>query len=501
MRISRFGNIGLLTKITIFTFFIAVLTVAVLFLTSNIYFQALAISTSFLLLLLLIRVLLSPLKKIVAEIKLVSEQKLHPSLTPQSADELAFLTASFTSLIRLSEDLGRKINYDQDLIASEKGKLQAIIDSISNSILVLDLHRQIIMSNKAAKKDLGYAEGEMTGKSIDKLITITEKSGREILAKEYCPIDLSGHGLTPSYKNTNIVTIKGKDDKSLDGKILSSPVIEGVRANLGCVLIVRDSSDELQLESMQLDFVSMASHELRTPVTSIIGYLNVLIDEGKDKFTPEHLEFLNRVLASANQMSALINNLLSVSKVERGVLSVSTVPTDLQKLLIQVVENSQPQAAQKNISLDFVYPKDSLPQVLADPLYVTEVANNLITNAIKYTEGGGWIKIEAKPEGAEIITSVADNGRGIPKEAIPKLFTKFFRVATAADRASSSKGTGLGLYISKSIIEMLKGRIWVESEVGKGSVFFFSLPTAQQKNIGVSFTTHNNLYSNTNALV
>ncbi len=229
---------------------------------------------------------------------------------------------------------------------------------------------------------------------------------------------------------------------------------------------------------MQVDFVSMASHELRTPLTSIIGYLNVLIDEGKDKFDPEQKDFLNKILTGAQQLSNLVSNLLNVSKVERGAISINIQSLDWNKVLTQAVDENKVQASQKNITLELVDINSSLPKVQADNIRIMEVLNNLISNAVNYTQQGGSIKVSAKLQGQEVITAIQDTGKGIPPEAISHLFTKFYRVSNAQDVSSNSKGTGLGLYLSKSIIELHHGKIWVQSQVGKGSTFYFTLPVS-----------------------
>lgn len=234
---------------------------------------------------------------------------------------------------------------------------------------------------------------------------------------------------------------------------------------------------EKRLESMQVDFVSMASHELRTPITSLIGYLQTLNDEARSKLTEEEKSFLDRSLVSAQEILALVNNILNVSKVERGAFSVTLKPLDWSQVLEQVVSENKILASQKNISLELKLP-DNLPKVLADQLRITEVLNNLINNAIVYTKAGGSVEVSTQPQEDQIITSVKDNGQGIPKEVMSHLFTKFFRVQGALDKSSSSSGSGLGLYISKSIIDLHHGKIWASSEEGKGSTFSFSLSQA-----------------------
>ena len=227
---------------------------------------------------------------------------------------------------------------------------------------------------------------------------------------------------------------------------------------------------------MKFDFVSMASHELKTPLTSIVGYLSVFVNENKDKLPKEEWELVNRSLIAAQQLFTLVQNLLNVNKIEREQITITPQSLDFLPILSKCVEDLKNQATLKNISLILNKP-NNLPQVLADPIRVSEVVTNLVANAINYTNPGGKVDISVAISPSEVTTSVSDTGVGIPKEAMPHLFTKFFRVSNTMQQAS--KGTGLGLYIAKSIIEKHNGKIWVESVEGKGSIFYFTLPVAK----------------------
>ncbi len=250
---------------------------------------------------------------------------------------------------------------------------------------------------------------------------------------------------------------------------------EGVSVNLGCIITLHDVAREKQLEEMKLDFVSMAAHELRTPLTSIKGYLSVIMDESSHKLSTEENTFLNRISISVEQLMGLIENLLNVSRIERGVFTISLGPVDWVDTVREAMTAFLPRAKEKQIDLTFTEPKEQIKQIKADKLRITEVISNLISNAITYTDQNGRINIWMEARENEVITHVQDTGEGIPESAIPNLFTKFYRVS--GKLGQGSKGTGLGLYISKSIVEMHHGKIWVVSEYGKGSTFSFALPT------------------------
>lgn len=234
---------------------------------------------------------------------------------------------------------------------------------------------------------------------------------------------------------------------------------------------------EAQLERMKLDFVAMSAHELRTPLTTVVGYLSFLMEDPAtvNKLTGEEKEILNRAFLNSTRLGKLIDNLLVVSRIEKGRMSLNLQPVQLEDLIDRIIKELKNLAQMKKIYLKFQAPNQPFPMVLGDRLRIEEVVSNLVGNAINYTSLGG-VKLSIAQYEDELVVAVKDTGQGIPKEARARLFTKFFRIKAPLE--AGTKGTGLGLYISKNIIDAHKGRIWVESEAGKGSTFFFSLPIA-----------------------
>ena len=226
---------------------------------------------------------------------------------------------------------------------------------------------------------------------------------------------------------------------------------------------------------MKLNSVSMAAHELRTPLTSIRGYLSVFQEEDIT-LNDEQKMFLKRISIASDQLVALVENLLNITRIEKGVMALNKNPLNLLETIKTIIESLHESASQRNISVKLFEPEENIPLVDADAFRISEVITNLLSNAIYYTDKGGNVDISFSHNDKEIITHIKDTGQGIPKEALPHLFTKFYRVSGKLEQGS--KGTGLGLYIAKAIIDMHNGKIWVESEVGIGSTFSFSLPIA-----------------------
>ncbi len=231
-----------------------------------------------------------------------------------------------------------------------------------------------------------------------------------------------------------------------------------------------------QLDQAKSEFVSIASHQLRTPMTGIMGYLSMMTEGDFGQIKVEHLRILKNLLMESQRMIRLINLFLNVSKIEAGKFEIHPVPTDLTPIIENQIHEVEKMAAEKKLTLTFEKPAKPLPKVLVDQDKIHDVILNLLDNAIKYTASGSvTVHLEHAP--GQLIVAVRDTGVGIPKEQAPELFNKFVRGSGIA--RIHPDGSGLGLFIAKRIVEGHRGRIWVESEgEGKGSTFKFALPLA-----------------------
>jgi len=234
-----------------------------------------------------------------------------------------------------------------------------------------------------------------------------------------------------------------------------------------------------QLDKAKSEFISIASHQLRTPLTAIKGLVSMALEGFWGPLNEEQKKHLKEVYNSGERLLKLIEDLLDVSRIESGRMEFEFQPVNLYNLTKEVAEELKPQAKKKGLYLEVVPPRKKLPNVKADSLKIRQVIQNLIDNSIKYTLRGG-IRIRFKKERNKIIFSIADTGMGIPKDTISLLFEKFHRGKEAIRK--HTEGTGLGLYLCARLIEAHNGKIWVESEgEGKGSTFYFSLPIAEKK--------------------
>lgn len=354
-------------------------------------------------------------------------------------------------------------------------QLIASLDGVTDGVIVLDSNRRVVFLNKSAQNLTELTLAESFGKGFDELFKFYRQQD-QINSFEICPniLDLKDDRMVLDERGIKIITKSGKENLV---NLTSEITREAHTVNLGAILTLHDASKDQEFESMKIDFVSMAAHELRTPITSIHGYLDVFMKENTANLSADGKDLLDKVAVATQQLQALVENLLSVSKIERGALRTNMERVDYLIIVKQIVDEINVRARDKNIKLTLELPKLDKLIMEADKIRIGEVMMNLLSNAINYTPANGTIKVWLENDAQSVTTHIQDSGQGIPKEAIPHLFGKFFRVVQKLGQ--ESKSNGLGLYITKSIIDLHHGRIWVESEVGKGSTFSFTLPLKQ----------------------
>ncbi len=371
-------------------------------------------------------------------------------LAVASLSVIVFLTIGTFRLVRALI----KVKDEENVISTERDKLEIVLSGITDAVIAVDLNKKIITFNKAAADLTGYTKDEALNKNLSDFINVYD-GVEEILENDYAPVKAEyKEGLVFQKDEVRVVSKRGKE---FFVNLMSGKIQEGESVNLGSIITMHDITREKQLEKMKLDFVAIAAHELRTPITSIRGYLSVFISENKDKLNNDQRGLLERANNASQELNALIENLLNVSKIERNSFGINLMEIDWLEFVRQVLNEFADRANEKKLQLILFEPKFKVPAVSADKLKIKEVLNNLLSNAINYTKSGGKVCIWIEQNGDEVITHVGDTGVGIPKSAIPNLFTKFFRVSGPLEKYS--KGTGLGLYISKAIVDLHKGKI------------------------------------------
>lgn len=438
------------------------------------------------LLFLAVQISLGPLKKILEGTAYLAKGYLNFETKIKTKDELEEIGDNLNSLETFFKNNLWQLQSQNTHLSSEKYKYEMILSNILQAVIFIDMNYKIIVFNPAAEKITGFKTQNILGKTIDQAIRVKD-SLQEIPVSVYCPN--TGDRENSRFERSNLKLLHKNQASSRlidsgdhkDSTFVDMTTIlirDADKHPVGYLITLKDVSQDGQLETMKVDFISMAAHELRTPLTSVRGYLSVFIQENEKNLNPDQKMLLDRISISVQQLTSLAENLLNVSRIERGAISITAKPVDWVKFIKDSVATFLLRANDKKILLEFIEPKEPFPQVQADAPRVVEVLNNLLANAINYTKTGGNIKVWLEHRGNEAITHVSDNGQGIPKEAIPHLFSKFYRASRKLE--TGVKGNGLGLYISRAIVELHKGKIWANSEQGKGSTFSFSLPVAIQ---------------------
>jgi len=244
----------------------------------------------------------------------------------------------------------------------------------------------------------------------------------------------------------------------------------------GTLLIVRDISREKLVEKMKTEFVSLTAHQLRTPLSAIKWALRMLLDKDIGKINKEQESFLERVYRSNERMIHLINDLLNVARIEEGRFLYQLAPIQLEELVASTINSFSDKIQKKKTKVKLILPKEKMPMVKVDAEKIGIVIFNLLDNAIDYSPEKGKIEISFSSDGKQITFTIKDGGVGIPDSQKKRIFSKFFRGENVIKM--ETEGTGLGMFIAKNIIDAHQGKIWFESEEGKGTTFSFALPIA-----------------------
>ncbi len=373
--------------------------------------------------------------------------------------------AALYDLIRQqAEDLGVMLKQQQ----VEAARSQAILEGVADGVLFADASGKIVLFNPAAERILEIPRQQAIGRSLREMLGLYGVEGRKWLAA------LEDWAAHPADRTPEDFVAERLQLGDRIVSVHAAPVIRGTEY-LGTVSVFRDITAEVEADRAKTEFISTVSHELRTPMTSIKGYADLLMLGMAGPLSDQQKHFVNIIRNNAERMVALVNDLLDISRIESGRVQLDLRAIHIPEVVDQVAHTLQGRAQSKGLTLRVDMPAD-LPPVWGDNNRVAQILTNLISNAIQYTPPGGRITVSACPNGDMLEISVADTGIGISKENQQKIFDRFFRADDPL--VQETPGTGLGLPITASLVQMHGGQIWVESELGEGSTFTFTLPLA-----------------------
>jgi two-component system phosphate regulon sensor histidine kinase PhoR len=372
---------------------------------------------------------------------------------PADADnELGELAAALNDMSAQLEERLRELN-------AEKAELSAVLSSMTEGVLAVDAAGKIRLANDALRQQLDIG-GEAIGRSA--LEVFRNVALQEIVTEAVQTGRVAGRELAFLSPVERTFEVNAERLQSRGG------------VPAGIVVLFHDITRLKQLENLRKEFVANVSHELRTPLAIIKGYVETLLDpQPPDAETAR--QFLRTIQRHSQRLEALIGDLLTVSALESQQARLQLEPVSLRAAAETAAEELARQAREKNMAVSVEIPAE-FPRPRVDAQRLHQVFFNLLDNAVKYVQAGGQIAISAKLQGNEIEVQVGDNGPGIAAEHLPRIFERFYRVDKARSRELG--GTGLGLSIVKHIVQAHGGRVWAESEVGKGSRFYFTLPQA-----------------------
>ncbi|HEX7963168.1 MAG TPA: ATP-binding protein [Candidatus Saccharimonadales bacterium] len=361
-----------------------------------------------------------------------------------------------------------------------------LIQSIADGVIVTNTEGQITLMNRAASNMTGWTTDEGVGVDVKLVVKVTKEDGSEVSEEDYPFTSVLVH---KAFINRALQVISRGGKKSVVSLVIS-PVVTQTGEVYGAVAVMRDISEQRAAEKQSAEFISTASHEMRTPVAAIEGYLALALNDKVSTIDSRARGFLEKAHASTQHLGQLFQDLLTSAKAEDGRLTNHPAVIEMGGYLEQLVEDLRFAAQKKGLGAEFIVGTNEaidatktdeegrkvvkpLYYVYADPDRIREVITNLFDNACKYTDAGK-ISIGLTGNAQVVQMYIRDTGAGIPAEDIPHLFQKFYRVDNSATRTIG--GTGLGLFICRKIIELYQGRLWVESQLGKGSTFFINLP-------------------------
>ncbi len=365
---------------------------------------------------------------------------------------------------RYSEELEQEVSQRTAEIAFERNRLRAILQCMGEGIVVSDPQDQVNLMNPAAERILNVKpEDTLSG-------DILSWYPQEVHSVAIQLLNRVKNVLSPETLSEELRVMVGNKHVRLN----LAPIRDEQDKYLGMVIANQDITKEVEVEQMKADFISMLTHDLKNPLTVIISSSQLIIKGYLGPIDLKTEDQIKAIYRNGQTMLELVNNFLDVSKIEAGRMSIGKHPLSIADLIDNVVQNFQMQATE--LGIDLIKEVDrNLPVITGDPFQMERVLSNLVSNAIKFTSRPGMVIVKTKVVSDYLQISVSDSGQGIPKDELPHLFNRYFRTKNVEGKV---KGTGLGLYIVKSIVEAHNGKVEVQSEAGKGTTFDIILPSA-----------------------
>lgn len=425
--------------------------------------------------------LIQPILEINHRIKVIATGNLGKRIDTKAYDEVNELTNNLNTVIdnlatgmqHFANALRDEKNKEKELAATvsqlqaQQAKDKALLTSIGDGIIAIDNSQRIFLFNKAASNLTGHELNEVINQPYRQVLQFFRE-------KDLTPAeDFIGKIFSREKTDeTSRMVVKRKDGQVIPISPSTAPILNPAGQLLGVIIVLRNVTRERQLDKLKDEFVSVASHELRTPMTAIKGLISMIFEGDFGKPSEELKDPLQDIATSTDRLIQLVNDILDVSRIEAGRVRITLDDIEIDKVVKEITALIEPLTKQKNISL--IVKDFGQTRVKTDPDKIKEVLQNLLGNAVKFTDQG-QITVSEAVQGDLLYISVSDTGMGMSPEDKQKLFNKFQQISST--QLGRPIGTGLGLYISREFIRKLGGDLWIsQTEPGKGSTFTFTLP-------------------------
>lgn len=457
----------------------------------------------------LYRFVIEPVESITETARDITNGNLAKRITPKYHDEVGLLAEEFNAMTSKLEDVNRdlenkvrlrtqelaekveKIKYQNTQLEQARDstnrvlvevseqkknaeeaqkKMEVVIQEIYDGVMIVDTKGKITSLNKEGFRLLKHEVQDVLNHDILNVLQPESEKGRTHTRRTDPVWNALENGKATRDK---LITFKKGSYHRFTARVSVSPLIMN-KWVFGAVMIFRDVTRDLEIDRQKTEFISIASHQLRTPLSSIKWFVEMLLNGDTGKVNKQQADFLQEAAECNERMIKLVNDLLNVSRIEQERVAIQPQENDFLKLVKSVVREMRPLAKDKKTMIEIKAPK-TLNKIMFDDELIRQVIQNLLSNAIKYTPDKGKVVITVKKQKDYIECSVQDNGYGVPDDQHENIFQKFFRAKNVLAR--EAEGNGLGLYLAKAVVESSGGRIWFESEQMKGSTFYFTLPT------------------------
>jgi PAS domain S-box-containing protein len=412
------------------------------------------------------RSLTRPIEQLVRGTRALAVGDFDQRIPVRGDDELAGLAGAFNHMAEAIQDGQRDLRESHDHLAREKARIQAIVEASPDGLVMLDPQGRVASVNPAAAALLGLSRIRIPDEPIEVEALPAPAAG---MLRACIDSARNAEAGQPEYERS--------DEPRLVLQLREVNLARPDGGSYGRLLHLHDITRERVIDEMKSDFISLVSHELRTPLTSILGFSSYLLTGKLGAVAEGQKAALESVHRQARRLSAIISDFLDVSRIESGKIEMKKEEVSIAQVAGRVIQDLRPQAAEKSIRVEARL-ADGAQQVIAlgDEQRIAQVFTNLVGNALKFTDSSGSVMVNLARSNGEVRCSVRDSGCGIPPDELDRVFDRFYQVEKVVTRKSG--GTGLGLAIVKNIVEAHGGRIWIDSELGKGTEVSFTLPAA-----------------------